>query len=506
MNRESVSDRRRSTAPGLPMAVIVCVCLSLLSGGARKRPEAAGGGSSPAERLGSQAAPKVPDPWEIIVYEHPNYVGQSVSYRLEPGMRQRLVPIVEPRGQVSSFLLGTKVAVELLPFPNFIASEGDLKLSARFAYWSYPELDAFNDRDISLILFPRAKPFESPGGYGPIGYGEYGPIGVTLSDERASGEWHVTFFPAPEWEWEREYAVPELGYADLDKNVNRVYIGRSRSVQVTLYEQRSFQGASITFPGAVPMDAFSDNLGKYGWSDRAASVKVTWTGPWLNTAPPSRYSTTFGYDVPAGDFKRFFVDGGPNQCEDACDAEPACKGFTWVRPGVQAPQAVCWLKTTLAWPARENVNAASGLKPGAGWTNPVQTPPAPPSRTPRGAKTAVEPPTLAGLKGSLLSPPQSTTATGVKGTMATGQGPYEYGVNLPGGDLRGLFVDGGPEVCEQACAAEAQCQAFTWVKPGVQGPKAGCWLKKSPVPAPQPFPDAVSGYKKLEPPKPPGNR
>jgi hypothetical protein len=37
------------------------------------------------------------------------------------------------------------------------------------------------------------------------------------------------------------------------------------------------------------------------------------------------------------------------------------------------------------------------------------------------------------------------------------------------------------------------------VKPGVQGPKAACWLKGNPVPLPQKFPDAVSGYKKLPP-------
>ena len=93
---------------------------------------------------------------------------------------------------------------------------------------------------------------------------------------------------------------------------------------------------------------------------------------------------------------------------------------------------------------------------------------------------------------------------------AANQTIYDYGVNLPGGDLKGLLVDGGPEECEKACNTEAQCLAFTWVKPGaqpgVQGPKAVCWLKKSPVPAPEPYPGAVSGYKKLQPTKPPGNQ
>ncbi|MBP1777555.1 MAG: hypothetical protein H6Q86_3565 [candidate division NC10 bacterium] len=74
---------------------------------------------------------------------------------------------------------------------------------------------------------------------------------------------------------------------------------------------------------------------------------------------------------------------------------------------------------------------------------------------------------------------------------------YEYGVNLPGGDLKKLVMDGGPEECETACNAEAQCQAFTWVQPWVQDLKAVCWLKKSPVPARQQSPHTVSGFKKL---------
>jgi hypothetical protein len=38
-----------------------------------------------------------------------------------------------------------------------------------------------------------------------------------------------------------------------------------------------------------------------------------------------------------------------------------------------------------------------------------------------------------------------------------------------------------PELCRDACWREPQCRAFTYVRPGVQGPHARCWLK-NPVP------------------------
>ena len=489
---------RRATARALCVVIASCLSVCLLTGGAPGGSAAASGGEGPpAAGSAGQAATTVPGPWEIIVYEHPNYIGRSESYRLEPGMRQRLVPIVEPRGQVSSFLLGSKIAVALFPFPNFIHEEETQGIQSREWEASAPSLSDsdFNDRDISLILFPKAPAFD-------LGKGYRYPFGAFLQDERSSGRYHATFFPAPEWEWEREYAVSELGYADLDKNANLVFISRPSLVQLTLYEQRNLQGASITFPGAVPGNLVDDNLGKYGWSDRAASVKVTWTGPWLNTGPLSPYSTTYGLDIPRGDYKRLFVDAGPGECEAACDLEAQCKAFTWVRPGVQAPKAVCWLKSAVLSNPTGNDNTASGAKGGTAVVE-WPAPPPPPSRV-RGTKPVMEPPTVSGLKIPTPASPQSATA-GIKAVPPATKGPYQYGVNLPGGDLKGLFMDGGPEECEKACNAEAQCLAFTWVKPGVQGPKAACWLKKSPVPAPQQFPDAVSGYKKLQPTKPPGN-
>jgi hypothetical protein len=56
----------------------------------------------------------------------------------------------------------------------------------------------------------------------------------------------------------------------------------------------------------------------------------------------------------------------------------------------------------------------------------------------------------------------------------------EYDVDRPGADYRNFDLpQAGAEACRDACADDPQCQAFTYVKPSVQGPNARCWLKQS---------------------------
>jgi hypothetical protein len=54
----------------------------------------------------------------------------------------------------------------------------------------------------------------------------------------------------------------------------------------------------------------------------------------------------------------------------------------------------------------------------------------------------------------------------------------ELGVNRFGGDFESRNLTSAPQ-CQAACAFAAQCKAWTWVKPGVQGPDAKCWLKNT---------------------------
>ena len=50
------------------------------------------------------------------------------------------------------------------------------------------------------------------------------------------------------------------------------------------------------------------------------------------------------------------------------------------------------------------------------------------------------------------------------------------GTDLPGSDYAN-FDAPSPFVCRTSCGGEPRCQAYTWVKPGVQGPNGRCWLK-----------------------------
>jgi hypothetical protein len=70
----------------------------------------------------------------------------------------------------------------------------------------------------------------------------------------------------------------------------------------------------------------------------------------------------------------------------------------------------------------------------------------------------------------------------------------EYGINRFGGDYRSVEAS-EPQVCQDTCAREAQCVAFTFVKPGVQAQTGVCWLKDR-VSLPNPDANCVSGIKK----------
>jgi len=63
-------------------------------------------------------------------------------------------------------------------------------------------------------------------------------------------------------------------------------------------------------------------------------------------------------------------------------------------------------------------------------------------------------------------------------------GPLEQGVNRYGGDYRyEEMSNADPGQCQALCLQEARCIAFSYVRPGIQGEHARCWLKDS-VPGP----------------------
>ena len=77
--------------------------------------------------------------------------------------------------------------------------------------------------------------------------------------------------------------------------------------------------------------------------------------------------------------------------------------------------------------------------------------------------------------------------------LAADPSGLEQATNRPGGDYRNFDMAApNPSDCQAACKADPECRAFTYVKPGVQGPQARCWLKND-VPPAHRDPNCVSG-------------
>lgn len=75
----------------------------------------------------------------------------------------------------------------------------------------------------------------------------------------------------------------------------------------------------------------------------------------------------------------------------------------------------------------------------------------------------------------------------------TSQGGIQRSVNFPGMDIGGSDTsDDRGRMCRALCVASLQCHAFSWVRPGVQGPSARCWLKSG-VSSSVPDPNVNSG-------------
>jgi hypothetical protein len=82
---------------------------------------------------------------------------------------------------------------------------------------------------------------------------------------------------------------------------------------------------------------------------------------------------------------------------------------------------------------------------------------------------------------------------------------FEPNTDRLGSDYFGFDLPGPqPSLCQQACIGDANCRAWTYVNPGIQGPQARCYLK-NPAPPPTPSNCCVSGAKGFgPPPSPPG--
>ncbi len=130
-------------------------------------------------------------------------------------------------------------------------------------------------------------------------------------------------------------------------------------------------------------------------------------------------------DRPGGDFTNFDVDPAPPfltaeaNCVEQCRHNPRCLAWTFVQPGVQGPKARCWLKAVIPAPRPSNC-CVSGVDPK----------------------------------------------------------PFEPNTDRPGSDFTNFdLAAANPDLCRTACRNNSVCIGWTYVRPGIQGPNARCWLK-----------------------------
>lgn len=130
-------------------------------------------------------------------------------------------------------------------------------------------------------------------------------------------------------------------------------------------------------------------------------------------------------DRPGRDYRNFDLDHpNPGLCAQACAEDDRCEAYTYVSPGRQGPNARCWLKDQV-----------------------------PGKRSQQGL---------------------------VSGVKVDARVPMNQNLNLPGQDYRNFDLsEAKPSLCAYACAMDPRCEAYTYVKPGVQGSNARCWLKDS---------------------------
>jgi hypothetical protein len=86
---------------------------------------------------------------------------------------------------------------------------------------------------------------------------------------------------------------------------------------------------------------------------------------------------------------------------------------------------------------------------------------------------------LAKLDAGLLAAKAKASAdAAAPAAPAPSLGSLASGVNLYGADYSNFWAaSADPKLCQDGCRADAKCAAWTYVKPGVQGPQARCWLK-----------------------------
>jgi len=360
---------------------------------------------------------KVPgdiDPYEVTIYRDRNYNNPINKWKLQPGMRMLKIPKL---GHIPySILLGNKVGVILFPNEDFCSTLkqesayevnfGSENIPTKFYLVPYFEFKASNPAiSYNTKAFYRCSLIIYRIDIKDI-------LGVYL----ISGNYRGQFYPLPENANDSAiiyHKIPQGGPFELKiiagGNAMFLYPPTSHpnqyDIQITV---KSVNGIERKLPGPNNQSVKFD-LNKLGIS-QISSIKLQYKGPldgqaYLNLAPkkhrappamapheikvitPQKSTQKKDMDMvskmkgqssavisskphfelsdtdrPGNNYRNFDLpQPDPNLCLEACQKDPRCKAFTYVKPGVQGPKARCWLKDAVS-PEKPSGCCISGVK------------------------------------------------------------------------------------------------------------------------------------------------
>lgn len=193
-------------------------------------------------------------PNEVIFFTDADFQGESLTLRLQPGIRHRLRPgLGEMDRKISSILVGDNVKV-------FVFTNPDFRGAVREYVYTIPAHMPDDDQISSLIVCPKDEP----------------PQGVLFIQKRLSevknlpkSSWnYITgqgmFFPLPESDQETAAKFLDLS-GDGGKSARYVYV--SPTVELTLFAGPQLTGRSLTLPGSNSGQQTVFDLTSYGFYD-----------------------------------------------------------------------------------------------------------------------------------------------------------------------------------------------------------------------------------------------
>ena len=316
-----------------------------------------------------EAGATEPAPNEVILYEAPDFIGDSESFKLPPGLPYWGTPVGNKlHGKVSSIRIGSEVGVRLFRQANF--HEGKpYKIFRDNTLFKSDNLLSPENFYNALIIFETDYHFVGAIVLTPRGSGKYGCRG-----NESSRRWLILYPPHTsshcfDLQDDLYFKFLRIGGIPINSHYNNEH-----KVKVKVFRQPSCTGESLGFPGPYS-NKLCFNLEDYTFSekDRPQSVFVTYEGPYnhymskVHTKAPEWKEPQWieeDTDRPGKNFRNFWMlPPGSKICREACEKDADCKAYTYVPPDLSGDpsKARCWLKNGVPQPvSREGM--VSGVK------------------------------------------------------------------------------------------------------------------------------------------------